>query len=134
VKILVDTSVWSLALRRGEGAKNKEAEILKRLIADGEDIFLLGIILQEVLQGIKRQRDFKALKEYFQPFPLIDIKREDYINAAMLKNRLMKKGIQASTVDALIASVAVAYDCLLFTADSDFVHIGKHTDLKLLKY
>jgi len=134
MKILVDTSVWSLALRRRGNAENRESEVLKQLIEDGEEIFLLGIILQEILQGVRRQKDFNSLKVYFEPFPMIETGREDYIKAAQLKNRLMSKGIQVSTVDALIASTAINYKCLLFTADRDFGYIAEHKDLLLLGY
>ena len=133
MRVLVDTSVWSLALRRKDGGDGKEARVLKKLIEQGEDIFLIGIVLLEIFQGIKRSDQFQALKKYFEPFPLIELSREDYVRAAALKNDLIKKGIQASTIDALIASTAVARGCVLFTADSDFFHIAKHIRLKLLR-
>ncbi len=133
MRVLVDTSVWSLALRRQSAAVNAEAVLLRSLIERGADIFLLGVILQEILQGIKVPRDFTRLKEYFAVFPLIELTREDYIKAAELKNHLMKKGKQASTIDALIASAAISYDCSLFTADQDFSYIAAHSKLKLLK-
>ena len=133
MRILVDTSVWSFALRRQPGVVNPESIALKRLIEDGQDIYLLGIILQEMLQGIKNPRDFHALKEHFETFPLIELIRDDYIKAAELKNHLMKKGKQAGTIDILIASAAISYDCYLFTNDKDFEHIAKHSRLKLFK-
>ena len=134
MKILVDTSVWSLALRRKNGLENSEADALRKLIENGEDIFLIGIILQEVLQGIKRPADFQALTNYFEAFPLIKLSREDFIKAAALKTHLISKGVQASTVDALIASAAVSHDCFLFTTDKDFLHIARHAKLKLLEW
>lgn len=131
MRILVDTSIWSLALRRPSGAVNQEAVSLKRVIEQGEDIYLLGIILQEVLQGIRNPKDFLALTEYFKAFPLIELTREDYIKAADLKNQLVKKGREGSTIDVLIASAAISYNCQLFTADKDFLHIAEHSELKL---
>jgi len=131
VRILVDTSVWSLALRRSSGVVNEEAIVLKTIIEQGEDIYLLGIILQEVLQGIGNSKDFLALKEYFKAFPLIDLAREDYVRAAELKNRLTGKGKQASTIDVLIASAAISHHCHLFTADKHFTQIAEHSELKL---
>ena len=134
MRIIVDTSVWSLALRRRSAVKNKESIVLERLIENGEDIYLLGIILQELLQGIRRKEIFNRLNSHLNYFPLIEPAREDYAGAARLKNSLMKKGIQVSTIDALIAHVAIAYDCLLFTTDRDLQLIEKHTKLKLLRY
>ena len=133
MRVLVDTSIWSLALRRKEGHGGNEAHTLKRLIEQGEEIYLLGIILQEILQGIRRSDQFQALIKYFEPFPLIELSREDYVKAATIKNELIKKGIRVSTIDAIIASTAIAKECVLFTADSDFFHIAKHTKLKLLQ-
>src|SRR4030043_1529271 len=133
MKILIDTSLWSLALRRQPGIVNQEAIVLKTLIEQGEDIHLLGIILQEVLQGIKNPKDFHILKDYLDAFPLIELTREDYVKAAELKNRLIKKGKQISTIDALIASASISYSCYLFTTDKDFENIAQHSSLKLFK-
>jgi predicted nucleic acid-binding protein len=132
MKLLVDTSIWSLALRQKPHILNKEALILKNFIEQGEDIYLVGIILQEILQGIKNPKDFLQLKEYLEAFPLIELTREDYVKAAKLKNILIKKGRQISTFDALIAHTAISRDLYLFTADNDFSHIAKSTKLKLL--
>ena len=133
MRIIVDTSIWSLALRRQSHIQNPEAEILKKIIQNGEDIYLIGIILQEILQGIKKAEDFARLKKYLDVFPLLEIKREPYIKAAELKNHLSKKGIQISTIDALIASAAIVNDCCLYTNDKDFDHIAKHSQLKLFR-
>ena len=131
MRILVDTSIWSLALRRPSGVVNEEAILLKTIIEQGEDIYLLGIILQEVLQGIRNSNDFFTLKEYLKAFPLIDLTREDYTRAAELKNHLIRKGKQGSTIDVLIASAAISHRCHLFTADKHFTHIAEHSELKL---
>jgi hypothetical protein len=133
MRILIDTSIWSFALRRQLEFKSPESITLRTLIEQGEDIYLLGIILQEVLQGIKNPKDVHALKDYFEAFQLLELTREDYIKAAELVNRLMKKGKQIGTIDALIASAAISYSCYLFTADKDFEHIAQHSSLKLFK-
>ena len=131
MRILVDTSIWSLSLRRPSAVVNEEAILLKTIIEQGEDIHLLGIILQEVLQGIRNSKDLLALKEYFKAFPLIDLTREDYMRAAELKNHLIRKGKQGSTIDVLIASAAISHRCHLLTADKHFTHIAEHSELKL---
>jgi len=133
MKILIDTSIWSLALRRQSGVVNPESVMLRTLIEQGEDIHLLGIVLQEVLQGIKNPKDFHILKDYLDAFPLIELTREDYVKAAELKNRLIKKGKQISTIDALIASASISYSCYLFTTDKDFENIAQHSSLKLFR-
>jgi predicted nucleic acid-binding protein len=77
---------------------------------------------------------FEKLADYISAFPLIELKRDDYIEAAGLRNYCITKGIQASTIDFLIASVCVSKDFLLFSADKDFELIANVTDLKLLKF
>ena len=62
MKVIVDTSIWSLVLRRHSPAQNPETEILGKMVENGENIFLLGIILQEILQGVKERHDFIHLK------------------------------------------------------------------------
>ena len=113
---------------------NEQAIALKANIEQGEEIYLLGIILQEVLQGIRNPKDLLALKEYFKAFPLIDLAREDYVRAAELKNQLIGKGRQASTIDVLIASAAISLHCHLFTADKHFTQIAEHSELKLFAF
>jgi predicted nucleic acid-binding protein len=132
MRVIVDTSVWSLALRRHAPSKNPEAVLLTKLIGEGENIFLLGIILQEILQGVKVRSDFERLKEHFDAFPMLPVRREHYVKAAELRNYLSTKGIQTSTVDALIAASAISHECQLFTTDRDFHSIAKHSALKLL--
>ncbi len=73
------------------------------------------------------------MKEHFEVFPLLEITREVYIKAAELRNHLSKHGIQASTVDALIAAATISNECHLFTNDKDFTYIAKYCKLKLLK-
>ena len=133
MRIIVDTSIWSLALRRHSPIQNPESEALRKIIQGGEDIYLIGIILQEILQGIKKPEDFTNLKKYLDAFSLLEIKREDYIEAAELKNHLSRKGVQVSTIDVLIAAAAIVNDCCLYTNDRDFDHIAKHSQLKLFR-
>lgn len=133
MKVIVDTSIWSLALRRHTPSLKPETEVLRKIIEQGENIFLLGIILQEILQGVKEQAAFKRIKEHFEAFPMLEITREIYVKAAELKNHLSKNGVQAGTVDALIAAAAISSECYLFTNDNDFNRIAKHSKLKLLK-
>jgi predicted nucleic acid-binding protein len=133
MKIIADTSIWSLALTRHALSSKPEIEVLRKLIEQGENIFLLGIILQEILQGVKEPSMFKRIREHFDAFPLLEITREIYVKAAELKNHLGKNGIQTGTIDALIAAAAISNECYLFTSDKDFTHIAKHSKLKLLK-
>lgn len=132
MKILVDTSVWSLALRAKKPHHVSEVQILARMIQGSMDIVLLGIILQELLQGIKQEAQFKKLLKAMDAFPLLEPTREDYVDAARLTNHCRSRGIQASTVDFLIATMAIRYNCQLLSCDRDFTYIAQYSDLKLI--
>jgi predicted nucleic acid-binding protein len=132
VNILVDTSVWSLSLRREVHPQSTAASKLRFLIDQGERIFLLGIILQEILQGIRVSRLFSKINDTLKAFPLISIEREDFVYAAEAHAICRSKGIQSSTVDALIAAVAINHDLSLLSADNDFHYMAKHIPLKLI--
>jgi hypothetical protein len=94
-------------------------------------IHLVGPILQEILDGVKKRNQFDLLVEYFEPFPLIECDRTDYLEAARLKNLCRNKGIQASSVDFLISSVCINRKYSLLTADNDFIPIAKFCTLAL---
>jgi len=131
MKLIVDTSIWSEGLRRREDQVKGRGFVLQELISRGEGIYLMGIILQELLQGIKEQSLFDKIAGYLDPFPIIEIKKRDYVFAANIYNQLKRKGIQISTVDALIAATSINNNCILFTADKDFTFVSKHFDLSL---
>lgn len=97
----------------------------------GEEIFLLGIILMEILQGVRNKKDYDQLRVALDPFSLIEPSREDYVFSAEIRNKCLSKGIQASTVDSLIAGTAIRHETLLLTTDDDFLHISKIVPLKL---
>jgi len=92
----------------------------------------LGIILQEILQGIKNRRQFKIIENYLSIFPILTPEREDYIISAEMKNYCMQQGIQAGTIDILIAEMSIRYNCSLLTADKDFTYIARCFNLQLL--
>ena len=132
MKILVDTSVWSLALRRRAPSNQPEALRLAELIQSGQTIYLLGIILQEILSGIRHTEQFAKLRVRLEPFPLISLDRDDFVHAAELSCLCRKQGIQAGTIDCLIAGAAIRHGCKLFTSDNDFLRISSVTPLQLL--
>jgi predicted nucleic acid-binding protein len=133
MRILVDTSVWSLALRRKKDIEHNAVNLLRKFIEDGEDLFLIGVILQEILSGISDEKLFTQLEDQLSAFPIIDLKRQDYVEAANLRNACRKKGVQVGTIDALIASVCIKNDLLLLSTDKDFQQIAKNSELQLIK-
>lgn len=129
---MVDTSVWSLALRRKQGYQSDTIDQLRQFIDQGERIFLLGVIVQELLSGITSAELFKQTAEYLAAFPLINLERQDYVEAARLRNNCRRRGIGAGAIDFLIASACIENDLLLFSNDKDFEAIASVSRLKLI--
>jgi len=130
VKVLVDTPIWSYALRTRNTQYQYEIDQLKSLIRD-QRALIIGPILQEILSGYSDLRKFKKLKEklsYFENTPIQDI---DYEFAAELCNLCRKKGIQGSHIDFLICAVAKRIDVPIFTTDKDFPRYQKIISIKL---
>ena len=133
MKILVDTSVWSLALRRKQTHETQTVAQLRQFIEDGESIFLLGAIIQELLAGITDDQLFDRVAEHLANFPMITLERRDYIEAARLRNACKRQGVSAGAIDFLIASTCIQRELLLYTLDKDFQNMAAISELKLLQ-
>ena len=131
VTLLVDTSVWSLALRRDVVASEPEVDALKDALTGSDVVVTTGLILQELLQGFSGPKARTQIVESFASFPMIQPDREDHIAAADLRNTCRKAGVQLATVDALIAQLCIRHDITLLSTDKDFVHASQHCKLKL---
>ncbi len=132
MRVLVDTSVWSLALRKGGPADHPAVGKLSNLLSGNEDLVLTGLILQEILQAFRAEATFRKAAKHLEPFSLLSLDRTDCVAAARLHRRCASEGVAASTVDCQIATAAINHDCLLLTADADFEHIAAHSDLRLV--
>ena len=124
MRVLIDTSIWSLALRRSEHAQNPETEELRRLIA-AHVAEIIGPIRQEVLSGLRDQSQFDRLESHLAAFADLPLLMEDYVTAAKFYNLCRSKGIQGSNTDFLICAVAVRHYLAVFTTDGDFPHFAK---------
>jgi len=131
MKVLVDTCIWSAALRH----KEPDLELsnkLKDLISDGR-VSIIGPIRQEILSGISSRKQFHKLKKILSSFEDITLKTEHFEKAAEFSNICRKKGIQGSTIDFLICAVAHLEDLAIFTTDSDFENYSKFLPIELVK-
>jgi len=129
VSVLVDTSVWSIALRRDRPPPSREIEALRAAIERG-DVCLLGVVLQEVLQGFPSSDRTRRLVEHLAPFPLLSLHRGDYLYAAEIRTRCRVKGVAISTIDAQIAAAAINHRCSLLTLDRDFEGVARYFPLR----
>ncbi|MBI3069115.1 MAG: PIN domain-containing protein [Betaproteobacteria bacterium] len=131
--LFVDTSVWSLAFRRDAPAAAPEVRALRRALEGGEIIVTTGLILQELLQGFAGPRARKDIIDRFAALPLLAPDRQDHIDAAELRNRCRRAGIQVGTIDALVAQLCIRHDLTLLTTDNDFIRAASHCPLRVWK-
>lgn len=134
MNIVVDTSVWSLILRRPHvDPANPYVALFRRHVENGTGIHLVGNILQELLDGVKGASDFERLIKAMEPFPLTSAKRSSYILASKLRNHCRSRGIQASPGDFFISAACIENGYPLLTSDADFSLIAKHSELILVE-
>jgi len=133
MKVLVDTSIWSLALRRSGAKSPQDKALINELnqLINEVSVELIGPVRQELLSGISSQAQFEALKEKLQAFEDLPHKQQDYEHAAEFYNTCRKKGIQGSQIDLLICAVAAGRAMPIFTSDKDFFLYGKHLNITL---
>ena len=129
--ILVDTSVWSLALRRDAEANEPEVQALKDALLGDEVVVTTGLVLQELLQGFSGPKSQTQIIRRFAALPLIQPDRDDHVGAAGIRNTCRLAGVQVGTIDALLAQLCVRYELTLLTTDKDFVHAAEHCPLSI---
>ena len=130
MKVLVDTCIWSLALRRDPNDKDSLVFTLKELINDVR-VQMIGPIRQEILSGIKSKNQFKQLKSYLSAFPDLPLQKQDYELAAEYFNINRQKGIQGSNTDFLICALSSRVQIPIFTSDKDFISYKKNVPIVL---
>lgn len=133
MSLFVDTSVWSLALRRDVPPAGTEVRALIRAIEAGEPIVATGIVLQELLQGFSGPKDRAQILERFSVIPLLVPDRDDHVQAAELRNQCRRAGLQIGTIDALLAQLCVRHELEMLSTDNDFGHVARHCPLRLWK-
>lgn len=133
MKILVDTSVWSLLLARKKPSDHAAARYLKEKIAEGSPLYITGIIFQEILQGIRSDAHYQKIIGYLLNFEFLELTVSIHQKAADIYRRCRKNGILIGTIDALLAACSIHYQASILTTDEDFVRIKKHSSLQLVE-
>ena len=129
--LLVDTSVWSLALRRDAGSASREVAALSEALGGADSVVTTGLVLQELLQGFGGPKAREAIIERFSVFPLIQPDRTDHIGAAEVRNVCRRNGVQLGTIDALLLQLCGRYDLTLLSADKDFSNAAPYVPIRL---
>jgi predicted nucleic acid-binding protein len=133
MKVIVDTSVWSLALRRDEKINNlHHVALFRELITDGR-VVLLGAVRQEILSGIRQPHQYNQLKNYLSGFPNLELDIQDYELAAEFYNTCRHQGIKGANTDFLICAAAVQRNYSILAKNKDFDNFIQHIPIKLVK-
>ena len=131
MSLFVDTSVWSLLLRRDRPADNPEVRVLARALETGERVVTTGLVLQELLQGFAGPKARDQIVERFSALPLLVPDRQDHVAAAELRTLCRKRGVQLGTIDVLLAQLCVRHELTLLTTDGDFSIMATHCPLRI---
>jgi predicted nucleic acid-binding protein len=129
--LLVDTSVWSLAFRRDQPPDDPRVTHLRDTLVGGGDVVSTGIILQELLQGVRGPKQRDVLVDRFAAIPRVDPDPEDHVRAAEVHNTCRRRGVQLGTIDAVLVALCVRHGLTMLTADADFDHAARHVPLSV---
>ena len=129
--VLVDTSVWSMAMRRNAPDPTVSME-LQKLINQGR-VRMIGLIRQELLTGIKHQNQFEILKIKLRSFHDLPLSMEIHEFAAEIANKCISRGLQGSHSDFLICAVSKIEKTYIYALDHDFIGFSKVVGLNLYK-
>ena len=132
MRVLVDTTIWSLALRRRDPKPTERAltDELSELIGELRAV-IIGPIRQEVLSGIPDPNVFSDVQQHLEAFDDLPIETEDYVEAARMFNICRAGGVQGSHTDFIICAVSNRHSAPVFTTDKDFEQYSHHLDLRL---
>jgi predicted nucleic acid-binding protein len=134
--ILVDTPVWSLALRRRRQnpapLEQRAIRFLHQIVDEGR-AKLLGPVRQELLSGLREDSQFLRLRDYLRAFPDAPLETADYEEAARGSNACRRAGIANSPVDMLICSSALRHEWEIFTTDQDFAKYQSVLKIRLFE-
>jgi predicted nucleic acid-binding protein len=131
VTLLVDTSVWSLALRRDASTSEPEVDQLKDALIGADVVVTTGLVLQELLQGFSGPKSRAQIIERFASLPLLQPDREDHLAAAEIRNTCRRAGIQIGTIDALLAQLCIRHGLTLLSTDNDFKLAAPYCKLRV---
>ena len=131
MSLLVDTSVWSLALRRDAEASTQAVEVLRSALEGADQVFTTGLVLQELLQGFAGPKARSQLIERFAALAFLQPDREDHIEAAEVRNTCRRNGVQIGTIDAVLIQLCLRHDLVMLSTDNDFRSASRHVKFRL---
>jgi predicted nucleic acid-binding protein len=128
--LLIDTSVWSLSLRR-EPPDIPEVRELRRALAGNDLVVTTGVVVQEVLQGLVNEQSRSIVRDRMSRLARIGVDLRDHLAAADTHTACRRVGLQLGTIDALLAALCVRHRLTLLTTDRDFERAASHLGLRV---
>lgn len=130
--VLIDTTVW---IDFFAGKSTPQVSVLELLLSEGEDVCTCGIVLAEVLQGLRDDRTYRKIKSYFGNLIYLQMNQNAFVKSADMYRSLRKKGITIrKSLDCMIAAVAISHHVQLLHNDRDFDPIEKQCGLNVVKF
>lgn len=129
-KTIIDTSVWIDYFRKQSAALSEAVDA----VLSGDDIYIPKIVMAELIQGAKSQKEILIIEDFIDTFKIIDQKEDTWIEAGKLSYRLKKKGKNVNLTDCYIAIIAREYECKIFTLDKHFKEIQTEINISLYSW
>ena len=136
MRVLVDTNVWSLALRRLPASlsptERRSVASMGDLVRDGR-VVVVGIVRQEILSGVADRSRFAELRDRLAQFPDEPLLTADHVRAAEMFNLCRTRGVQCASIDILLCAVAERLTASIFTTDADFERYARLVPVELFR-
>lgn len=129
-KTIIDTSVWIDYFRKQSAALSEAVDA----VLSGDDIYIPKIVVAELIQGAKSQKEILIIEDFIDAFKIIDQKEDTWLEAGKLSYRLKKKGKNVNLTDCYIAIIAREYECKIFTLDKHFKEIQTEINISLYSW
>lgn len=127
-RVLIDTSIWIAFLKENNQAFSEKVD---RILTEAE-IFVPKVVMAELIQGAKSEKEISVIGEFINAFRIIDQTQNTWMEAGRLSNSMKKKGTTIHLMDCYIAVQAIENHCRVFSLDEHFELIQSFTKLKLV--
>jgi hypothetical protein len=117
--VIVDTSIWIAFFNRPSSVEKRALDDL----LDRDEVVLVGIVITELLQGVRSQTERDTLHDLLVALPYLEMTFESWLSAGDLSCQLLRKGRTLGFPDLLIAALARQHSCSVYSLDQDFGHI-----------